>query len=140
MTILEAQSKLVPNSTPEQLILLNYLYENNDFKDIQKKVFQGAIAGSEFLALDVKKIYLMLECDFSYSVASILNSAGRIIYFDSAGVPVGYDQFTQPNYNSTTPVQQYLHDSLQAKNKFFWTIGNTNYDYMKFIGYVITLN
>jgi len=122
----------------KQKILYNYLNATFDIDTIVPLFYQGAIAGSEFLTYDAKKLYLVLNINFA--IAGVETPAANQIAFRNEADAVFYYLknemcFLEPG----GPVVLFYSSNAELENLYFSRIVNTGFNDIKFIGYRITL-
>jgi hypothetical protein len=141
-----AQGDLIANMTPEQKILVQQFYAkfdigggvaNRKILNVEPLFYDGLIAGSEFLSYAATKMYLCFQMKFSVLQANILGGViGSIVMYDETDSI----DFTLSNasgfFNAT---ERIFINPICTINDDFSRIVSSNYTYMKFIGYRVTL-
>jgi len=137
-----------PNLTVDQKDLLNRFYDqfnyaspgvNRHIANVQELHYQGAIAASEFTIYAATKLYLCFDFETCCSdVATI--AIGLIQFFNENNVLFLYTQNNSIIYEPIGAAINYAKNNLNMKNLWFSRIDNNGYNYMKFIGYRITLD
>lgn len=123
----------------EQSNLWSYvrrLYPN--ISRIQPVYFQGLIAGSEFLTYNANKIYICLD-EAYLSNQSVLSGNYTVTHYDQLNNSLGAESFQIPIWNTTLADYRYVYVTLKNKNIYFSRISATNYTYMKFNGFRLTI-
>ena len=136
-------------ATPEQIILINWLYANFDYStagsglnrhiaNVEEFFYDGVIAGSEFLTYAATKLYLCFSL-----FASGTHTGANALYFstyDAANALKGYLNANTGVYDTTTPGNEYLCLNWQWENFYFSRLTVVTLTYMRFIGYRFTLD
>jgi hypothetical protein len=146
MPRLTLQNLIRPTTTPEQLLFLDWFYIQFDFRtiganrhivNVEPLFFQGAIAGTEFLAYAATKLYICYDVMF---VAADGNTAqfANVITYNEADAANG--RFSNDDFEGHEQDAEYFPDDLRIQNLYFSRVAVQVYDYIKFIGYRITLD
>ncbi len=111
---------------------------NRHFARVEPLLYQGVIGG-EFIVYANTKLYLCFSFHGSYSgVAGIVG--GVIRFEDEGNLAQLYNENQSIAYDSVAPAINYIQNNIEIKNFWFSRIMLVQYDYMKFIGYRITLD
>lgn len=131
-------SEFLKYCNAEQYLLIDGVLYNFAPTTIIPVIYQGIIAGSEFLTYDANKLYIALEFVASGDSAGFGAANFGIFLYDSANVfSLAYTK-NSVYYNSTTTnalVQPFV---IESKNMFFSKIATFGYTHLKFIGYKLT--
>jgi len=142
--------RALPNLSIEQKDFVNRFYAafdyaaagsglNRHIANIEPLLFEGAIGGSEFVVYAATKLYLCFSLVTSFdNIASIIND--YIVYYNENNVVMLYSQNQSITYDSVAPAIFYATNTLDKKNLWFSRFLNNKSNYMKFIGYRITLD
>ena len=145
MTIARQYIGNLPSLTIEQKILVDeflmrFDQDNGGAFDIigfEPLLYEGTIAGSEFLVYDANKLYLCFDIYCSYGGAA--DAAAAWIRFDDEGNAVNlYSMNSSIAYEAVAAAIWYQKNYINVKNLYFSRIVPQQYTYMKFIGYRIT--
>lgn len=124
----------------EQRILINYVRTlvgaNPTYAFIN---FMGAVAGSEFLTYNAKKLYIAFELTAAGSLYT--NSSAYVRLQDQANVQslnVGVGQNTYWNTTTPGPVRDNLTEKVELKNVMFSRVIFSAHTEIKFIGIKVT--
>jgi len=145
MTIARQRIENLPSLNVEQKILVDefckrFDQDNGAAFDIigfEPLLYEGAIAGSEFLTYNANKLYLCFDIIVGYSNVSSANR-GYIIFYDEGNAINLYSSQNSIAYEAVAAAIWYNKNDANMKNLYFSRIVNTQYNYMKFIGYRIT--
>jgi hypothetical protein len=97
--------------------------------------FIGAVAASEFLTYDVKKLYIALELSSGqYTLAAAVNI---IALFNEANVQSYTTCNLVPAWDTTAALMKYANNEILLKNVYFSRL--TCGQYIRFNGYRITI-
>ncbi len=100
--------------------------------------YQGVIANSEFLIYSAKKIYVLLDGEFS-QIVDLSDDTNSLKIYNEANVVSMYIKNGSYAITSTDD-NLYIPSNYCPKNIYFSRIINDNlYSYFKFIGYKITI-
>jgi len=110
-----------------------------NFANVEPLLFEGAILGSEFDDYAATKLYLCFDFNAGYSGIAAAGSA-LIRFYDENNVINLYSQQQDIAYDSVAPAIIQCYNNAITKNVWFSRITNVVYDYIKFIGYRITLD
>lgn len=138
--------QLIQEMTPEQKILAQQFYANFDngtavnrrIVNVVPLMYIGAQAGSEFLTYAATKLYLCLFLEMAYNgavandplITTLADQANNTSF--SLTDQIGY-------YDAGAPSRRFYGNNINIKNIYFSRINATNYTYVSFIGYRITL-
>jgi len=112
---------------------------NLHIANYEQLFYQGIIAGSEFLTYAATKLYLCFDFEVSYSTVASANHS--VIYFyDEANVLSLYGQNNSICYEAVAAAIWYGKNNVNIKNFYFSRLNVAQFNYMKFIGYRITLD
>ena len=140
----------LPNLTIEQKDFVNRFYAqfnyaaagsglNRHIANVEPVLFEGVIAASEFTVYAATKLYLCFDFVAVYDGGSGTANAYVLFYNENNAI-----NFVTQNksiaYNSIAPAIEYQKNDTNIKNIYFSRIVQTVYNYMKFIGYRITLD
>ena len=100
-------------------------------------LYEGAIAGSEFLTYDANKMYLCFDFVAGFS-AGANNANCRIVFYDEGNAIILQSQNASIAYEAVAAAIFYGKNDTEMKNLYFSRINPITYNYMKFIGYRIT--
>jgi len=115
-----------------------FLFDNSLIANVEPLLFQGAIAASEFLVYDVRKLYVCLDSVYSFDLT--VNAFNGIIHFrNELNAAFNYGQNNSIDYNTITTAINYQKRDFRIKNIWFSRIVAIQYNYMRFNGYRITL-
>lgn len=110
-----------------------------NFGNVEPFLYEGVIAGSEFLLYANTKLYVCFDLYFGSNIAA--NAArGLITLYDEGNVINVYLQQNSIAYEPVAVAMWYAKNNIKLKNLYFSRILQAGYDYMKFIGYRITLD
>ena len=99
-------------------------------------VYFGASAGSEFLTHAVTKMYVAFEFAAGYSVLTAVANPGTVTFYNAANAA----QFTSgEGVGLWDGAFKYTSTLFEIKNIYFSRIVMAQYNYMKFIGFRVTL-
>jgi hypothetical protein len=127
------------NSLPFQL-LLNYVqtaFDPGNVGTYTPLVYQGAIAGSEFLTYDAKKLYICCSVGFMDN-ATPSGAKIQTSFYDAANAVVLVSFTAIAFYNTTAAAINYQGQLTELTNLYFSRVVASSL-YIKFIGYKITL-
>ena len=123
----------------ELRLLFAYLNATYTITAIENKVFQGAMAASEFLTYAATKLYLCKSIICGYNSSSLAVAGGYVSFNDAADAASLYLANISPVWNAGgTPAMNYAFNYIQAENFFFSRLVNSGYTNIRFIGYVLT--
>jgi len=145
MPRIELYQLLRSTTTPEQANLLEHFYRQFDNRsavnrriiDVNPLYYQGVIAGTEFLVYDATKLYICYELAASYSVSDCVLVSGIVFFYNEGNVISFSVSNNQPVYNPVVLNYIILPDFI--KNIYFSRVAFTNYNYVKFNGFRVTL-
>ena len=140
----------LPNLTIEQKDFVDRFYDqfnfaaagsglNRHIANVEPLLYEGIIAASEFTVYANTKLYLCFDFIACISIAASIANA-RILHYNENNVVHFYSQNNSICYDSVAPAINYSHNNNNVKNHYFSRININAYDYMKFIGYRITLD
>jgi hypothetical protein len=136
---------LTANLTAEQKIFVSQFYANFDRRSAANRriantdplFFQGLIAGSEFLTYAATKLYLCFSCVLGYNGA-VSNDPLSNIFNNEANAAFTQVIDQAAWYDTAGPSRRFYGNTIEATNYYFGCVV-TNYTYIKFIGYRVTL-
>lgn len=99
--------------------------------------FQGAYAASEFLTYDVKKIYVVKSVVFGKPTQG--TTIQQLSFYNEANAILGGFGDVKPVWNTTAAALNYINGLSEIKDLYFSRILATQIDYIKIIGYKLTL-
>lgn len=126
-------------ASPETLLLWNYLRSTFAITAITPLYFQGAIAGSEFLTYAADKLYFCVNGKFNGSTAGPVGAGATITLYNETNAISMYLQNTSMSWNTSTTAQQFTVNLLDVNSVYFSRLTNSQYTYMIFNGYSLTL-
>ena len=114
-----------------------HIFDNSLIVNVEPLLYEGAIAGSEFLAYAATKLYVCLDSVFSFDL-TVNGFNGLITFHNELNVINNYAQNNSINYNTITAAINYQKRDMRIKNIWFSRIIAVQYNYMRFNGYRIT--
>ena len=140
----------LPNLNTEQTKLVSDFYRlfnyaapgsglNRNFANVEPLVFEGAVLGSEFLTYAATKLYLCFDIVYGSSlIAGVVQK--YVEHYNENNVLFGNLKKESIGYDQVAVVTNYIGNNVNVKNFYFGRNASVNYNYMKFIGYRITLD
>jgi len=133
-----------PNLNIEQKVLLNWFYDRFNQPEgspfhidtVTELVYEGLIAGSEFLVYNANKLYICFDLNINFN-SSAGATHGLINFFDEGNAANMYGQNNSITYEAVAAAIWYGKNNLNIKNLYFSRFVIATYNYMKFIGYRI---
>lgn len=126
-------------ATPEQHNLYRYVQTLLvGVQTITPLYYVGTMAASEFVIYNAKKVYLLLDGYFSYGGAPITGNPYVILY-NMANVNMTLLSISTAYWDTTAAAARWSPNTIQLKNSWFSCVASSNYTYMKFNGYKITI-
>lgn len=140
-------SQLIAEMTPEQKIFVQWFYSqfdngsaaNRRILNIEPFFYQGIQAGSELLVYAANKLYICFEFDAKEISGTGLAGAALISFYDAANAAFYYYNHTFAYYDTAIPAVRYIPTDWINKNFYFSRLALLNYDYLRFVGYRVTL-
>lgn len=126
----------VLTSNPEEYHLWSYLAGIARVTALTPVVYQGAIAGSEFLTYAATKMYLALDFDAAYTSGAVGAAAGSVVFYNIANAIDFYYINAMPIWNGAAA--QYSNNNVNKKLILFSRVVFNVYTYIHFVGYRIT--
>lgn len=122
-------------SAAEKIIWQQIRLLTGETAAIQQLYYAGPI--TRFTNYVARTIYLALEIDFSYNVASAVVTPDRIIIYDELNNAINYLHCANPVYNGTSAALNYSAYNAIHSNLMFSRVAVINFTNVKFIGYKI---
>ena len=146
MTVVTQHIANLPYLNIEQKILCDEFFKRFDFGagsafdviNVEPLLYEGAIAGSEFLTYDANKLYLCFDIYIGYSAGATAAAARSIRFSDENDVINLCIQNNSIAYESIAASIFYNSNNMNVKNLYFSRFVNQLYYYLKFIGYRIS--
>lgn len=147
MPRLELKQLLRPTTDPETLNFLDQFYQkfdsgiaaNKRIINVEPMLYQGPIAGTEFLVYDATKMYLCYRAGFDVNSASTNPFSGYIIFNNENNVSIMFWTNSSVFYNAAAATERAFTLPFMIKNIYFSVINISIYTQMSFNGYRITL-
>jgi len=132
-------NEIIESASPEQRVLWQQIrLMTGEQSAVRQYSYQGLIAGSELIVYSANKIYLALELCASSTVG--FGSIGSLLLSGAGDANMFYLRNNNSVWNTTAAGIQVIPNDIVAKNLWFNRIKTaTNYEYVKFIGYKLTL-
>jgi hypothetical protein len=136
-------SEYLNNATPEFVNLVRRLpfrFDQNHTRTISPLYYCGAIAGSEFLTYDDKKLYVAHFVNFgSLNVHSPAVGGGRITFYNDNNQISYYGANNVFAWDATAAAFKYILNNYLVENIVFSKVVSGVYDYVRFNGFKITV-
>jgi len=100
-------------------------------------LYEGAIAGSEFLTYNANKLYLCFDLIIAFNGGAAAAN-GLVQIYDEGDAIILYGQNQSIAYEAVAAAIWSSKNDINIKNLYFSRIVTAQYNYMKFIGYRIT--
>jgi len=144
MTIARQKITELPSLDIEQKIFVDQVFSMFDWGDgaafnidaFEQLLYEGPIAGSEFLVYDANKLYLCFSIMFSAAVGAN-NALGRADFFNEGNALFFYSQNNSIAYEAVVPAIFHAKNDIHIKNLYFSRLQASQYNHIKFIGYRI---
>lgn len=138
--IFQSIDEIIKAATPEQKVIWQQIRlivgENSA---VQQMAYQGLLAGSEFLTYSANKLYLALQVAYGGTILGV--NQFYIQYFDQTNTASFIDQPAgQEFYDGTAAATRFIAATGKMENIYFSRVStNGTYQYIKFIGYKLTM-
>ena len=140
----------LPNLTIEQKNFVDRFYAQFDYApagsgllrhiaNVEPLLYEGISTGLNLQVYDVTRLWLIFSLYHTCSAGANIN-LGSGIYFDENNVVCVYGQNNSICYDSVAPDINYYKNNIAIKNIYFSRLLDGEYNYIKLIGYRITLN
>jgi len=115
---------------------------NHHIFNVEPIIYQGVIAGSDFHAgfYAADKLFFCWSLVVSYDANALIAASPRVRFYDELGVINFYGQNINMTYDSALVSFFKQINTVYFDNLWFSCYDTLQYNYMKFVGYKITLS
>ena len=133
----------LPNLNNEQKEFVDefyklFLFDNSLIANVEPVLYEGLSNGLNFQVYNAQRLWLMFDMVFVFSVGVDV-APGTVTFYDQGNNIFLYDQNLDIGFDSVAPTHVYQKNDIHLKNIWFSRFLDAQYNYVKAIGYQITL-